>query len=68
MNIQDKGSLEGILQKTRPKKLIWSILYINSKGGQICPPPERIKTKNSPKGIGLIGLLMHDLICLKSQK
>ena len=59
MNIQDKGSLEGILQKTRPKKLIWSILYINSKGGQICPPPpppppERIKTKNNPKGIGLM--------------
>ena len=53
MNIQDKGSLEGILQKTRHKKLILSILYINSKGGQIGPLPKWIKTKNNSKGIGL---------------
>ena len=50
MNIQDKGSLEGILQKTRHKKLILSILYINSSRGQICPPPhtERIRMQDSP--------------------
>ena len=40
-----------LCKKLGIKKLILSILYINSKGGQICPPPppERIKTKKKPE-------------------